>query len=202
LGGTPRSLLAATITAALLTLLAAPGQATITVGLSGQALVLIGSDQGDVIQVRMRPSLTDPASQDYQIHDDTGVPGSLPPQCQRFNAQTALCPVASFSEIQMDLGGGTDTNVADPDIAVPLRVDGGAGNDRLSGAGSNDAISGDAGKDTIKGVAGKDKLNGGTGNDKLNGGDGADKLIGGPGAHDKCIGGPGHNSLTGCETGH
>ena len=65
-------------------------------------------------------------------------------------------------------------------LAVPVIVDGGSGNDRLTGGTANDG------------------LVGGKGNDKLVGGKGKDVLVGGKG-EDTCKGGPGKDKEKGCE---
>jgi Ca2+-binding RTX toxin-like protein len=65
-------------------------------------------------------------------------------------------------------------------LAIPVVVNGGPGNDRLTG-----------------GIA-DDRLIGGSGNDRLTGGQGKDTLIGGKG-DDTCKGGPGKDRDKGCE---
>jgi Ca2+-binding RTX toxin-like protein len=78
---------------------------------------------------------------------------------------------------------------------APLKIEGGAGDDKITGGGGNDEIKGESGRDlliggagddalfggssadTLKGEAGNDRLDGGTGSDILSGGTGKDQFI-------------------------
>ena len=51
------------------------------------------------------------------------------------------------------------------DVATPLTISGGAGNDILIGGAGNDTISGNDGNDTLVGNAGNNTLTGGAGTD-------------------------------------
>jgi Ca2+-binding RTX toxin-like protein len=75
---------------------------------------------------------------------------------------------------------GSSARSATGPVAVPVVVNGGSGNDKLTG-----------------GVAG-DRLLGESGNDRLVGGKGKDVLVGGKG-DDNCKGGPGKDREKGCE---
>jgi Ca2+-binding RTX toxin-like protein len=81
-------------------------------------------------------------------------------------------------------GGGTATGTA---VQVPMRLLGGAGDDRLRGGTANDELDesaavGGSGHDALMGGAGEDSLNGGGQNDRLAGGTGEDQLFGGRGS--------------------
>jgi hypothetical protein len=64
---------------------------------------------------------------------------------------------------------------------IPITLDGGAGNDRLSGGDGPETLLGGPGDDELKGYAGNDLLDGGDGNDTLSGYSGSDVLHGGAG---------------------
>ncbi|HYO09285.1 MAG TPA: FG-GAP-like repeat-containing protein [Tepidisphaeraceae bacterium] len=99
-------------------------------------------------------------------------------------------------------------------VAVPMLVDAGAGDDRISGStggdtvdggigndnvwandGNDKAVGGD-GDDTLSGGANKDTVDGGTGNDRLNGNGGNDRLFGVAG-RDRVYGYDGNDYLDG-----
>jgi phospholipase/lecithinase/hemolysin len=90
-------------------------------------------------------------------------------------------------------------------LAIPVELDGGAGNDQLFGGQASDILRGGAGNDTLWGLAGNDWLFGEAGNDTLRGGTGDDTLGGGAGndllygdaGNDWLFGGPGKNTLHG-----
>lgn len=81
-------------------------------------------------------------------------------------------------------GGGTATGTA---VQVPMRLLGGAGDDRLRGGAANDELDesaavGGSGHDALMGGAGEDSLAGGGQNDRLTGGSDEDQLFGGRGS--------------------
>ena len=92
---------------------------------------------------------------------------------------------------------------APPDMRT--RVQGTAGNDRLTASRNGSFLFGQAGHDNLIGGLGNDVLNGGAGNDTLNGGAGNDQLLGGDGddrllgasGNDLILGGAGQDSLYG-----
>ncbi|MGH2692375.1 MAG: calcium-binding protein, partial [Actinomycetota bacterium] len=60
-------------------------------------------------------------------------------------------------------------------LTVPVVIDGGAGNDRLTGGDADDGLVGGKGNDRLVGGKGKDVLIGGKGDDTCKGGPGKDK---------------------------
>lgn len=90
------------------------------------------------------------------------------------DAGTGCKPVTS-SEVHCDFNG----------YDVPMKVDLGAGNDKLylrTGDGNAAKVKGGKGDDWLDGSEAGDKLDGGSGNDQLSGALGSDTLLGGPGA--------------------
>ncbi|WP_433720941.1 calcium-binding protein [Actinoplanes sp. CA-051413] len=81
---------------------------------------------------------------------------------------------------------------------LPMKAEGGSGNDRLVGGSRNDTLFGMSGADKLYGLAGNDKLDADTGNDMLSGGDGNDSLAGWAG-RDILYGGKGDDSLEGLD---
>ena len=81
-------------------------------------------------------------------------------------------------------------------VAVPTRVDGGVGNDRMYGGTNRDMIIDLFGDDVIAGLAGHDWINAGWGNDTVYGNTGNDYLLGGPGT-DTLVGQDGDDSIWG-----
>lgn len=64
---------------------------------------------------------------------------------------------------------------------LPVKANGGAGNDTLIGGAADDVLDGGSGQDLVYGLAGGDILTGGFGDDQLYGGTGNDQLNGGLG---------------------
>ncbi len=110
----------------------------------------------------------------------------------------------TITTVQFDAGAGNDSLVNS--TSVPVRVNGGDGNDTITGGLGNDTLSGDngldvlsgsGGDDTLIGGAGDDSLRGGSGNDSLDGGDGNDQLFGEGSSFDTLRGGLGNDLLDG-----
>jgi Ca2+-binding RTX toxin-like protein len=101
--------------------------------------------------------------------------------------------LTSFSAIQASLHNGDDQFRGDSSVAVPVRVDGGAGNDTITGGRVDDVLDGGGGNDTITGGAGVDQLFGGGGDDTLTGGIGNDTMSGDAGT-DTLVWNPGDGS--------
>ena len=89
---------------------------------------------------------------------------------------------AGVSRVVVDLLAGDDDLMADADLAVPVRVDGGAGNDSIVGGAGDDTLSGGAGVDVLDSAGGfYDELRGGQDNDLLRDSDGVRLAEGGDG---------------------
>jgi hypothetical protein len=98
-----------------------------------------------------------------------------------------------IDEVLVQAGAGNDT-VTLTGLTVSARVEGGAGNDKLTGGAEADELIGGDGNDKLTGGGGDDTLDGGAGNDTLSGGDGDDDLTGGDGI-DHIIGGNGFDTV-------
>ena len=108
------------------------------------------------------------------------------------SAPQVSCAAGYIAAIVGDLGEGSDTFDADPNLSVmvggvidgqsrPLfggpgrdRLVGGALNDLLIGGGGSDSLVGDGGSDLLVGGAGPDRLIGGSGRDTCRGSGGVD----------------------------
>lgn len=101
-----------------------------------------------------------------------------------------LCTASLVGSFEVNAGEGNDYVAVARNVAVPVTLRGGAGDDRLVGGGGDDKLIGGPGEDILLGWGGRDRLYGGPG---------ADRLIGGRG-EDLCVSGPG-DRLSGCELG-
>jgi len=151
--------------------------------MQGSTLVLNTSDRDDNFQVL-------PGAQANEIWVQSGA------RRQRFNNVAAI----------RGLGGlGNDVLAVDRAVTLPVHLEGGPGNDRLTAGGGPAVLIGDAGDDVLTGGPAADVLRGGPGNDRLFGGAGNDLLDGGAGDDlldgglddDVLWGGPGADVLRG-----
>ena len=78
-------------------------------------------------------------------------------------------------------GAGDDRLAVAADVGVPVRLEGGDGDDTLIGGGGNDTLLGMDGDDRLEGGDGDDVLDASAGDDTLVGGRGDDTLMGGRG---------------------
>jgi Ca2+-binding RTX toxin-like protein len=99
---------------------------------------------------------------------------------------SVLCPLDASLPLRVEGGGGNDSITIGSSIpdAKPIAVDGNAGNDEiedvyLSNAGRS--LTGGPGNDAILGYGGNDSIDGGDGNDIVDGGVGDDQVRGGAG---------------------
>jgi Ca2+-binding RTX toxin-like protein len=115
---------------------------------------------------------------EYEVFDEAGslVPGV---GCGALSDALVRCAGQALS-VRVDAGAGDDF-VGLWDIRVPVRADGGDGDDALAGGAASDQLSGGAGDDSLSGAAGDDRLSGEVGGDFAEGVGGADTLVGGDG---------------------
>ncbi|MDB5351277.1 MAG: cya 2 [Planctomycetota bacterium] len=123
---------------------------------------------------------------------------------------TVTFDLSTVTQVIIIGGRGDDRLAATDDVALPLRIEGGEGNDQLVGANGADTILGGPGNDLVSGGAGDDSLDGGTDNDTVMAGSGNDTLVGGTGNdlldaatgagatdRDSLVGGDGDDTLSG-----
>jgi Ca2+-binding RTX toxin-like protein len=156
--------------------LAAPASAASTASIQGDTLTVTGDDGRDGIELQrdtpsgtdLRVLVTDLATDGVKLHK--------------------TFPIASFSKIQVNAGGGDDRVAIDEGNGVftdtiPTTVNGGDGDDTLVGGTGAETLNGDAGNDLIDPNRGNDTANGGPGDDNFtwDPGDGSDTDEGGDG---------------------
>lgn len=171
---------------------AAPAALAGTASFSGGELRYVGGAERNAV------TISQPSAGVVRVRD-TGAPVTPGTGCARVDANTADCAVRP-SHVAVATRGGDDRVVVD--AALPARIDGGDGNDRLAGGPLNDAIAGGPGRDQLGGREGNDTLEGGDDRDRLRGGPGDDIELGGadtdvfhqgdaPDGADRLDGGPG-----------
>lgn len=105
---------------------------------------------------------------------------SFPSDCTaQYDASVITCPQPPA--VTVDLGDGDDHGQVSADVAFPVALSGGAGNDWLEGNAVANALEGGPGDDRLTGSGGDDTLGGGDGNDTLEGEAGRDAIAGGSG---------------------
>jgi Ca2+-binding RTX toxin-like protein len=177
-----RCALAATLAAAV----AAPAAGASTLEYdAGGALVFTGGpgttyldlERGDDGRIVLLPNTED-------------EPASLPPGCERpDDSGSVVCEAGQAGGVRVLMGEGDDGVIVRMNLAVPVLVDGGAGDDQLTGKSED-------GAETLHGGPGDDRVSGGGGGDTVEGGDGDDQVAGGAGA-DSVLGGDGTDKLSG-----
>jgi hypothetical protein len=159
------------VSAAILPLGAASSRAA-DVAVIDETLVVTGSAEvNDRIDVR-------PTIVGYEVYDarDELVAGV---GCGNASPNLAYC---GFLLVGVKVDGGLGDDVVGLwDVALPVELSGGAGDDFLEGGGAADSVAGGAGEDTLVGGAGNDLVMGEEGDDVLRGGDGADTIKGAEG---------------------
>ncbi|RMG42074.1 MAG: hypothetical protein D6725_00270 [Planctomycetota bacterium] len=193
----------------------ADGNDTVAGGDGSDVVEVRGTAAADIYRVDQRVQLSPSGSSivgtDLQVTDGTEV-------------LTILHSLSdSIEELYINPRGGSDyvaigdLNFVSPSLVV--RVDGGAGNDRVTALGSDlgpnllvanggrgiDQLTGSRGNDTLDGGTGNDIIDGGAGNDSILGGDDEDSLTGGTGndtiqgqdGNDTIFGSDGDDSLLG-----
>jgi Ca2+-binding RTX toxin-like protein len=157
---------------------------------------IMGTDAVDTIVVTRAGTTAAP-----RISVDAATPLSIQVGCQPVpgDPTQALCtsPLASggvFRQIAIYAGAGNDVishgvlATPMPSLAVPMKVIGGLGENKISGG---------PGQDDLIGGPDDDTLSGGDAADELFGHSGDDTLDGGPGLDDELYGGPGNDTLNG-----
>lgn len=127
-----------------------------------QILVIGGTDGED--DIRLLDVRRQPNSVEVRIR-------------QQFNNWTETT-YTNISRIDVYGGDSDDDIVADRRLAIPVRLYGGNGDDRLIGGDGNDYLQGDAGEDRLYGNDGDNIIVGGWGSDRLDGGRDDDLMIG------------------------
>jgi Ca2+-binding RTX toxin-like protein len=94
--------------------------------------------------------------------------------CEQVNPTAVACRSGEIRSVSAWLGDGNDRGAFH--ISLPVKVDGGNGNDTLTGGQGGDTLSGNAGNDTLKGGLGDDVIHGGDGLDHLFGEENSDTL--------------------------
>jgi hypothetical protein len=175
----------------LLALLAAQAPAPALAGPSAQAynVLLAGGDEPNSIRIWLTPD-----GRQYVI--DSLVPlevgGTV---CINPEGRTneLVCEAPSIAGFEVNSGGDDDEVTVAPQVAIPVTMRGGSGDDALTGGSGLDKLVGGTGDDRLIGARAADLLYGGPGEDTLLGGPGRDTLRGGPGT-DTLRGGPGTDS--------
>lgn len=90
-------------------------------------------------------------------------------------------PASAVKRIVADGGAGRDVITVATDVTVPVELDGGTGDDKLTAGGGVAILRGGLGNDELFGGVGDDSLLGGEGDDSLYGRSGNDNLEGGVG---------------------
>jgi Ca2+-binding RTX toxin-like protein len=153
-------------------------------------VLLAGGDEANSIKIWLSPD-----GREYVIDSfvQLEVGGSICTHPED-NPNELVCPAPSIAGFEVNSGGGDDHLAVAKDIAIPVTMRGGAGDDLLIGGGGPDKLIGGQGDDRLVGWRGDDLLYGGPGDDVLIGGPGSDVLGGGPG-RDRLVGGSGANEV-------
>lgn len=162
----------------------------LSVTLNDGLLVVEGSAKNNLILIKLKhdgSSLT--------VHEGLRRPGNMMASAKRstFNA-------ADVTAIVVNANAGNDIvhllAKRASEFDIPVTINGGSGDDKITSAGGDDLLNGDAGDDRISGGAGADIVNGGSGDDRIHGNGGADYLYGNDG-DDRLTGGTGVDTLNG-----
>jgi hypothetical protein len=174
--------------AAALLLVGAPAASAAIVSASGTRLIY-EADPGEHNQVVVFGT-----TGGYRVVD-SGVSLRAGPGCATAADGSVNCSGDQITSVTVDLADQSDS-FRPFDVAIPIQVRGGDGDDLLFGGGGDDQLDGGLGEDTLYGMGGSDSLSGSDGLDYLNGGDGNDQIDGGA-ANDVLNGGAGDDTLLG-----
>jgi len=104
---------------------------------------------------------------------------------------------SGVTEFVFDATGGNNRLTTAPGFDIPIKGQGGSGNDYLHGGAGNDTLIGGSGNDSLIAGTGNDSITGGSGTDHIVGGDGSDTLSAGSGSgNDQIFGGAGNSTIT------
>jgi hypothetical protein len=153
-------------------------------------VLLAGGEEANSIEIWLSPD-----GREYVIDSlvQLDVGGSVCAHPED-NPNELVCAAPSIGGFEVNAGAGDDHVAVARNIAVPVTMRGGAGDDVLIGGAGPDKLIGGQGNDRLVGWRGDDVLNGGPGDDVLIGGPGDDVLDGGPGM-DRLLGGSGSNEV-------
>jgi RTX calcium-binding nonapeptide repeat (4 copies) len=140
-------------------------------------VLLAGGDEANSIKIWLSPD-----GREYVIDSlvQLDVGGSVCTHPED-NPNELVCPAPSIAGFEVNSGVGDDRVSVAKNIAAPVTMRGGAGDDVLLGGEGPDKLIGGQGNDRLVGWRGGDVLYGGPGDDVLIGGPGSDVLRGGPG---------------------
>ena len=100
-----------------------------------------------------------------QFHDTTSPGGMDWGPCLPLTEQKTRCPTKGVSRIEVEVYDGDDSVTID--VATPVHVIAGAGNDHVAGGYGPDTIAGGSGNDALSGGLGADSVSGAEGDDSL-----------------------------------
>jgi hypothetical protein len=138
-----RRLLATCAAVLAAALLAAPAATAGTFSVAGSTLVYEGDAGVDQI------SGFDTGTSIRFTRFGGAALGGAPPCDVSPDQQTVDCPKAGIGLVVLALGGDDDVAAVSSNVSIPVRFDGGDGNDGLFGGGGTDAFLGGAGNDNV-----------------------------------------------------
>ncbi|MFK8111127.1 MAG: hypothetical protein AB8B91_02945, partial [Rubripirellula sp.] len=115
-------------------------------------------------------------SDDIRLNDVRNEPNSVQLR-QKTTGEWTRVTYQNISRIEVYGGDGDDDLTTDRRLSIPVRLYGGAGNDKLRGGAGNDFLDGGTGDDRLHGEEGNDVIIGSWGADRLDGGDDEDLLL-------------------------
>jgi Ca2+-binding RTX toxin-like protein len=142
-------------------------------GIDGGTLAIVGSANSNAVSISVNGSA-------YVVDDSASGVAAVAPNCNLAGGSASCSAPEQLNAISVSFGGGSDslTVAAGVSPTVPVRADGGTGDDRLSGGAGPDTLeAGAGGNDALNGGGGGDGLISGPGADQLDGGDGSDLLV-------------------------
>ena len=155
-----RRLLTACTAALAAALLAAPAATAGTFSVAGSTLVY-NADPGTVDQISGFDTGTS-----FRFTRFGGAAVGPGPGCTLIGNDTVDCPKGSVGLVVLALGDLDDVAAISSSVTVPVRFDGGDGNDGLFGGGGTDEFLGGAGNDNVVSRDGRgEQVNCGAGND-------------------------------------